>query len=253
EFDKAKESFLLVLEASEVNNNFFEASIAACNIGKIDYHTFNFDLAKINTQNGIDLLNKTMEEKLSSDKLKSNQLFLAEYYRLYAEALLWNFEVDEAQVYLDKSDKIYSSMETRDRYYVRWLYTSSFVEILKGNYKYCIDNYSTIFNLTKNQYDKAQIEFLYSLSLLIDLIKTKKDDVSDTLNKNINSAINRNNSIKAFIEKEEAQIILDLFNNYKNNSSVEFIQRSHDNKFIENWSNYVLKFIKRILTNEKLI
>ena len=253
EFDKAKESFLLVLEASEVNNNFFEASIAACNIGKIDYHTFNFDLAKINTQNGIDLLNKTMEEKLSSDKLKSNQLFLAEYYRLYAEALLWNFEVDEAQVYLDKSDKIYSSMETRDRYYVRWLYTSSFVEILKGNYKYCIDNYSTIFNLTKNQYDKAQIEFLYSLSLLIDLIKTKKDDVSDTLNKNINSAINRNNSIKAFIEKEEAQIILDLFNNYKNNSSVEFIQRSHDNKFIENWANYVLKFIKRILTNEKLI
>ena len=107
--------------------------------------------------------------------------------------------------------------------------------------------------MTKNQYDKAQIEFLYSLSLLIDLIKTKKDDVSDTLNKNINSAINRNNSIKAFIEKEEAQIILDFFNNYKNNSSVEFIQRSHDNKFIENWSNYVLKFIKRILTNEKLI
>jgi len=253
DFDKAKESFFVALEESMVNNNFFEASIAAVNLGKIDYHTLNFDLAKTNTQNGINLLIKTMEENINSDKLKSNQLFLAEYYRLYAEALLWNFEVDEAQLYLDKSNEIYSSMEIRDRYYVRWLYTSSFLQILKGNYKYCIDNYSSTFKLTKNQYDKAQIEFLYSLSLLIDLMKTKKGDVADILNTNINLAITRYNDIKAFIEKEEAQIILDLFNDYQNNNSIGFIKRTFDNRFITDWSNYVLKFIEKILINEKVV
>jgi len=229
-------------KANEITNieyplDLYEKSIAVVNIGKIDYHYLNWNAALNNSNKAIELLTKCRDiNKKDINKYIELELFIAEYNRLAAEAIIWNLQIQEAYDYLDIANNIYLNYQIRDRYYIRYKYTAGFCKIMSNEE----DNINTgiqILNDAKrfanSRYDKSQIFFYLAIGYYF---KEENDNARISLQSAISFAI----EIDARIEHCEMITLKNLLNNQN-----EILPYSN-NKDIKNWCEHVKKiFMQR--------
>ena len=132
-FNLAKEHFERALQYDGAEEDEYDKSISAVNLGKIAYHELNWEQAAKWNEMALSLL-RTAYEKTDNEDLRINiELFIAEYHRLIAECVIWNLNVSDAEVHLLETEEIYRRIISRDRYYVRFIYTSALVKIFGGD------------------------------------------------------------------------------------------------------------------------
>lgn len=229
DFDKAREYFLLA-EKTAINVSDYERSIAVVNLGKIAYHQLDWKLAKEYSEKAIQILQHEYEGCISDDLADLLRLFIAEYHRLYAEAVIWQGDVKSAKEHLIEAEKLYLVNKVRDRYYVRYLYTSILVDIIG---KRSIDNqrFNEVHLLASSKYDKSQILFYEGLFFYLcgDIVRSKEI---------LRKALLYAKEISALLEIGEISTLLNLCG-----ESIELI---YQNDHIQNWCVYTKKFIEGI-------
>lgn len=233
DFDVAKEHFEISLEYSTENNE-YNKSISAVNLGKIAYHELDWDLAHMWNDKALGLLHCAYNKTDSEDMKINIELFIAEYHRLIAECLIWKFNIAEAEEHLKITRGIYAKISSRDRYYVRYIYTSAFAKIFDNNPNECIALCNQACELATSLYDWSQIMFYRGLALL----KLKKcEDAVKCLRIGAQNA----EQIGAWLELEE--ILLALNENGNNVHSERFFE----NSYIHKWSDYAYEAIKKVV------
>ena len=131
------------------------------------------------------------------------------------------------------AEEIYNQISTRDRYYIRFLYTSAFSHLLTGDYKSTYDECCILLKQATSKYDKSQILFYQSIAAL--KLKESKEAISCS-KKAYNLAI----SIEAWLESEEIAAVASLAGNTE-------IKHQHlTNPFINKWIGYAQDFINKI-------
>lgn len=233
DFDKALFHFKCAEEMTvgEKLEALYEKSIAIVNMGKIDYHLFEWEKSKKHTLDACKKLEQCKKIVKDVDKIIELNLFIAEYNRLVAESCLWNNEVEEAEKYLSESNKIYSSNQTRDRYYIRYHYTDAFLKIVKREPEKSIEPLTKLLEQAKSDYDKSQI--LYYLIIGHYLLENKPNIEIEKL---LMLAAKYAENIDAKIEYYQVLSLKNLIFNDK--TSIDF----DDNEIIKNWCNYTVSF-----------
>lgn len=229
DFDKAKDYFLLA-ESTAVHSSDYERSIAVVNLGKIAYHQLDWELAKEYSEKAIKILRREYDNCELDDDVNSLRLFVAEYHRLFAEAVIWHGDVELAKKHLSEAAKLYSINKARDRYYVRYLYTGILVDII-GKRNIDLRRIDEVKSLAASKYDKSQILYYEGLYFYL------KDDVVGSKEK-LREALVYTEDINASLEVGEITMLLDLCG--------EHIKTNNNNRYIEKWCKYVKNFIEEL-------
>ncbi|MBU7006861.1 toll/interleukin-1 receptor domain-containing protein [Phosphitispora fastidiosa] len=254
-FQEARDSFEKSIQLAESSGDLYEASAGYMNIAKLNYHMLDFEDAYMNNNKGIALLTELLESKLKSNagECTSLKLFLAEYHRLAAETYQWNEKIKEALIHLEIAGNIYKETKVRDRYYVRWLYTSAFQQILSGDYHSIRNDFHYITGLIKNEYDRSRAFFTASFAKLLEFGHTGNGRVLSDAGLYAKEAIKRAKSINAVIEEQEAQVLYNII--AKKSGEKANYELPHGSKqYIKDWviyvNNYISKFLRRVLKHE---
>ncbi len=229
DFDKALMHFECAeqITVGESIESLYEKSIAIVNIGKIDYHLFDWNKSIRHTLEACDKLEQCKKLVNDMDKLIELDLFIAEYNRLAAEACIWNKQIEDADKYLSESNRIYSIYQIRDRYYIRYHYTNAFLKIVKGEPEKSVEILTKLLEQAKSDYDKSQI--LYYLVIAYYLMGDKPYNEIETL---LMLAATYANDIDAKIEYYQVQVLKKLV--FNDNIHITF----DDNEVIRKWCRY---------------
>lgn len=227
DFDNAAKWFARAAnEAKDLSD--YEHSIGSINYGKIEYHILNFEKALELGESALNYLKKDYENANSDDVKKARLLFIAEYHRLIAESVLWQPNLTLAKMHLDEAEKIYESEPTRDRYYVRYRYSTMLYNVLSGDAHHAIDMSEQAWEEVQSDYDKTQILYYkafayYCIGLEDNCIETCKKALKIAKELNIPMEIAEIETLKCLCESGAI--------------------KKHDDDVIANWCNHVGKVI----------
>lgn len=231
DFDKALIHFKCAeqITVGEKLESLYEKSIAIVNMGKIDYHLFDWNKSIKHTLDACEKLEQCKKIVNDVDKLIELDLFIAEYNRLAAEACIWNKQIEDAEKYLSESNNIYSIYQIRDRYYIRYHYTDAFLKIIKGEPEKSVEPLTKLLDQAKSVYDKSQI--LYYLVISHYLMGDKPNNEIETL---LMLAATYAKDIDAKIEYYQVLALRSLV--FNDNKQISF----NDNEVIRNWCSYTV-------------
>ncbi|MCU6770152.1 ATP-dependent transcriptional regulator [uncultured Bacteroides sp.] len=193
----AREAFENTAKLGKSSNNSYQVSLGYANLAKIEYHQLNFEKGYEYNHLAFESLSRSLDEldKTKGDKTISIRLFMAEYKRLAAETYIWGYEFSKAKECLDYIENVYSQIKIRDRYYVRYLYTSAL-------YNICISDLDLATMLLdkatmhcRNSYDMATVFYYKSIIMLandflcckgkIDVLINESEKLFSKINANI--------------------------------------------------------------------
>jgi tetratricopeptide (TPR) repeat protein len=244
DFTESEECFKKAFELGAEQETFYDQSISLINLGKISYHRLDWDESYKWTEMGIEYLQKELdraEEQHNSDYIITLKLFLAEYHRLYAESLIWASEKERAEKELEFAKNMYELLNTRDRYYIRFYYTSTFCRLLSKSFDEVSQECDLIFEHTTSNYDKSQVLFYKGIALA-GLNNTPK------LKKCVEAAREYAQKIGAWLEFEE---ITYLGNRVFGEGSYPHCSAYMNNTHIRKWIPYVAHFLDKILSEQR--
>lgn len=236
DFAKSKDFFEKAYNCN--SNSDYDQSISLINLGKIAYHELDWGEADKWNKQAVNKLLHELERADNDDSRSSLTLFLAEYHRLTAECLIWNSQLEDVNRELDIAEKLYNTVTSRDRYYVRYLYTSLFRNILKGDFQNAFDDCDVLFEQATSAYDKSQILFYKSISAM-------KLHENEELKKSIVDAYNYASSIGAWLELEEIVALANYGGVQIEN--VTHCKEYQSNDYIRKWIGHVNSFFDTIL------
>ena len=104
-------------------------SLANLMKGKIAFQRLDWESSYLEIENSIKMLQKAIPLLSSDDDKINHEMFIAEYARVFADSAIWHKDYELAKNYLDKASEIYTRLKVKDRYYVRYIYTTIFLEI----------------------------------------------------------------------------------------------------------------------------
>lgn len=239
DFAESNKHFNLAFHLGEGQESFYDQSISLVNLGKNSYHQLNWEESYKWTEKAILYLTKEFKlanENKDSDYSTTLELFIAEYHRLYAESLIWDYQIERTKEELSLAEEIYSRVVTRDRYYPRFLYTTAFSHLLSGDYQKVLDECNDILPIMTSTYDKSQVLFYKGIALLI---MNDFENLRDAIDEAAGYAL----KIGAWLEYEEIVLL----------ERLAFVETYHDhcaqynnNENIRNWLIHVKDFIEQI-------
>lgn len=238
DFEQAKEQFLLAYDISKEANEYYYQSTALINLGKIAYHELDWSLAAEYNENGIYYLEKELLATCDNNYKTTLLLFLAEYHRLIAECLIWSGDLSQVDSELESAEKIYQQVQSRDRYYIRYLYTTEFRNLLAGRFLDVYENCDLLLQQATSSYDKSQILFYKSIAALK---LRKNDEVIEYTEKAYNYA----KDIGAWLEVEEIISV----NSMADSDIRDLLDHSNcfqTNTAIQKWLSHAKEFIKKL-------
>lgn len=234
------------IEDARRANNKYEESLANLTLSKV--HCRMLDKAKCYAaaDNAVRLLEERVREEEEEGTQMGDHLFLAEDYRVYADACIWHMDLPKAKDCLTKAGAIYARYNQHDRYYTRFLYTSLFYEIVSKGEVTRIEELIRECNLalqeTKDKYDTAQTNFLTSLYYLT----YSKGDASLLAKAEVpcSEAIELDKKLFVNLELLEAETLYNLI------CETQGISRKYDerfNEFTDKWIEHVEQFIRNLI------
>lgn len=226
------------LELAEQTDKNYDNAATIANLAKVAYHELNWDLADARNKEAVKLLEQELNDAGNEDDRSSIELFLAEFNRLSSEAVIWNFKVDEADKYLQNAERIYANNSWRDRYYLRFLYTSALLDIFHGKFDEAEKTCKKIIGQAQSVYDKSQIEYYWAMALFL------QGKYTEALT-HAHHGYRHANKIKSWLEREEL-LTLGLVISNKTNIIANTLFQSHSDKYYSNknirlWVDYLEK------------
>lgn len=237
EFDLAKLHFERALNYEKAIKNEYDKSISAVNLGKIAYHELDWVQASKWNERALYLLESAYKKTDNEDMQINIELFIAEYHRLIAECLIWNMDVLGAEKHLEETKEIYSKIVSRDRYYVRFIYTSAVVKIFGGDVEKGIWLCENALEIATSLYDQSQILFYKGIAFL------KKGEDRQAYECAVNG-MNKAERIGAWLEMEEIALVKSLA---EKDSIIHHTEHYNSNEYIQKWSLYAQKIIEKVI------
>ena len=245
EFDKIIEIGPITIEDAGKANNAYEESLAYLTLSKVYCRMLDKEKCYEAADNAVRILDKKVKEEEEDGTQIGDHLFLAEDYRVYADACIWHLDLAKAKENLTKAEAIYVRYNQHDRYYTRFLYTSLFYEIVaKGKQERIeelIEECKRALEENKDKYDAGQISFLTSLYYLtyskgdVSLLAKAESPCSEAIELDKNLFVN--------LELLEAETL------YNHICEAQDISRKYNdryNEFTDKWIEYVEKFIRQL-------
>jgi tetratricopeptide (TPR) repeat protein len=236
-FDLAKDHFERALNYDKAVEDEYDKSISAVNLGKIAYHELDWDQASKWNERALSLLEMAYKKTDNEDLQINIELFIAEYHRLIAECLIWNMDVSKAEKHLEETEKIYRKIASRDRYYVRFIYTSALVKIFGGDTGKGISLCDDALEIATSLYDQSQIMFYKALALL-------KIGENSEAYECAASGMDKAEQIGAWLEMEEIALVKSLA---EKESVINHTEHYFSNEYIQKWSLYALETIEKVI------
>lgn len=236
EFEKSKENFLLAFKIAEGTEEYYNQSISFINLGKIAYHELDWKEANAWNEKAILYLEKELESSTDIDYKIQIELFIAEYHRLSAECLIWKMDLAHADEELMKVKNIYDRIQTRDRYFVRYLYTNAFRDVLAGKFGDVYEDCELLLQQATSLYDKSQILFYRGIAAF-------KLGLSADCNECVNAAYKYTKSIGAWLELEEIVLLSSFIDNC--DAKLAHSEMYSTNDTAKNWIRYVSSFMRK--------
>ncbi|MBQ3589290.1 MAG: toll/interleukin-1 receptor domain-containing protein [Clostridia bacterium] len=251
-FDSALESFQNCIDilADSIDGDRdnsdaeFELSLAYLIISKINMHMLDFDACNMHSRKSIKILNRKIDEMPDGDKRISNELFLAEEYRVWANAYIWQREFDLAEMNLKNCEDIYRKYNnSTDRYFIRFRYTSLLLKIMDKQFDGVVAQLEALKNGAKSNYDKATIN--YYIALCVYMSKESDAQMLSLGQQCAQRAVDIFDDIDSYLERAEANLInkklCELVGKRFMNVSDE-----NDNHYVKAWVEYIDKFIEEV-------
>lgn len=227
-------AFEATCKYGELANDSYQISLGYANLAKIYYHQVDFNLGYRFNKLAFDFLecslNKHDELYISRTSI---QLFMAEYKRLAAECYIWGGEYDKAKECFCYIEDVYNKIPLRDRYFVRYLYSSALYSICVGDTLRALEMLKEAEPLCRNGYDKAIIFYYEAIILFI------YGDSFGEIKNRINMAKELFISINSKIEMTEVCMLEAMM------SRREITYVSYDSSN-EMWFLYVFNFFKKL-------
>ncbi len=243
-FDDALESFDNCIAAaeeagedhSENSDMEFELSLAYLIKSKINMHLLDFSGSNKNGKKAIKILSRKIEEMPESDKKTSNILFLAEDYRVCADAYIWQKEYALAQERLKMCQEIYQAHNgSIDRYFIRYKYTSLLLRIMQRDTEGVIRELSEILEKeATSHYDKGRIHYYVALCVYLNY---REDEQLVQLGfESAKKGVEIYDSIDSLLEKAECNLLAQKLSEL---AGARYISDDDDNEYIDNWIEYI--------------
>lgn len=239
DFKNAQMHFKLAYQKGKDAAAYYDESGAMANLAKIAYHLLDWKSANEWNKKAITCLQKELSITEDEDYKITLTLFLAEYYRLSAECLIWEGDLNRANKELNEAGKLYTKIQSRDRYYIRYLYTKAFRNILAGDYEEVFEECGLLMEKATSSYDKARILFYRSISAFM---LGRIEDCRE----NAVVAYEYAKKIGARLEMEEIIGLISLTDSHPLLSEYFQSYSADENETIQKWVRYSTSFIKNI-------
>lgn len=243
-FDDALESFdNCIAAAEEADENCsensdmeFELSLAYLIKSKINMHLLDFLGSNKNGKKAIKILSRKIDEMPECDKRTSNILFLAEDYRVCADAYIWQQEYELAQERLKACQDIYQANNgSIDRYFIRYKYTSLLLRIMQGDADGVIQDLTQILEKeATSSYDKGRIH--YYIALCAYLNHRNDESILKLGFESAKRGVEIYDGIDSYLEKAECNLLAQKLSCIV---GARYISDDDDNKYIDSWIEYI--------------
>lgn len=227
------------IEDARLSHSPYEESLAYLTLSKVYCRQLRKQECFEAAEKAIAILQAKVEEETDEFGTQiGDHLFLAEDYRVYADALIWHGELDKAKEMLDKAYAIYALYNNQhDRYYQRVLYTTLFYEIAaKGSPKRIASlakEDDALIVASGDGYDLGQLRFLLALSFYL------RGDL-ESMKPPLNEALEKAASLSVPVERLEAETLAFLAAEEKGEEPVAV---GRHNEYTDVWIDYVKNYI----------
>ena len=213
-FGQMEEVAPAAIADARASNNAFEESLDYLTMSKVYCRELKKKESFEAAEEAVRILSEQIEaETDESNTQMGDHLFLAEDYRVYADAAIWHGEYDLAANLLGKAQAIYTLYHTVDRYYPRFLYTSLFLEIARHGETKRIEELRTklekVLSSSKDKYDKAQFLFLDALYYFLE--GKNNPESLQKVEPRLKQAIAFDKDISVPLEALEAKCLMNLY------------------------------------------
>ena len=251
EFDDAMDSFDKSIEFVErvIDDDLtppngdpeFELGMAYLIKGKIYLHMLEFGNANRSIKKAIKVLQRKIDEMPNNDKRISNILFLAEDFRVFADAYIWQGEYSLAEECLAECEAIYDMNNSCiDRYYIRYKYTRLFLRIMRGDSAGVREDLEKMLaEEAVSSFDKGQVNFYLALNAYMNCRQSKEDIEAGI--KWARTGADAYDGIDAYMEMAECTLVNHLLCTA---AGISYREEREDNEFIEIWIEYISKLIQ---------
>ena len=214
----------------------FELSLAHLIKGKIYLAMLDFTSANKNCKKAIKILSRKIDEMPESDKKTSNILFLAEDYRVFADAYIWQKAYDDAQEMLQQCEDIYQANNgSVDRYYIRYKYTSLLLRIMQRDAEGVVEDLSEMLKReATSAYDKGRLH--HYIALCVYLNERENPEMLKIGFEAAKKGVDVFDSIDAYLEKAECNM---LALKLAPLAGAKYRSDDDDNEYIDAWIEYV--------------
>ena len=218
----------------------YEESLANLTLSKVYCRELNKEESYRYAEEAVRLLKQRVDEQMDEGTQVGDHLFLAEDYRVYADACIWHLDLEKAKENLNEAGSIYTLYNKGDRYSSRYLYTSLFYSIVNKDDE---DHIQELMETTlravgesKDEYDMGQVKFLIGLYYYL------KGDLSLAL-ENAEEAVRMDTKLNIPLERLEAETLVNFILKKMNQ---EEKYHSTYNEYTDKWIEYVKSFISKI-------
>ena len=244
-FDRIVQIGPITIKDSKEANELYEESLANLTLSKVLCRELNKEESYAYADEAVRLLEQRVEEQMEEGTQAGDHLFLAEDYRVYADACIWHLDLQKAKENLNKAGAIYTLYNKGDRYFTRFLYTSLFYEIVSKGDKDSIlelmENAMKSVDENKDEYDRGQTHFLIALYYFVN---NKKDGSYLNLAlENAKKAVEIDDKLKIYLEALEAKC---LYNLILQEMGQPKLYDDRYNEYTDKWIEYVKSFILKI-------
>ena len=234
DFKKSKDHFELARDVAERSGIYYDLSTAEANLAKIAYHELDWTSAGMWNEKAITDLERELAAATDEDYRISLELFVAEYHRLSAECLIWNYDLEHVDEHLARAEEIYGRVQSRDRYYVRFLYTREFRDVLAGKFEDVCEDCELLIHQATSSYDKSQFYFYRGIAALK---LGRREECLECAK----AAYGLARSIGAWLEMEEAVALAG-----EAAVGLEHSEHFASSVTIQNWVRHAVSFIESI-------
>ena len=244
-FDRIVEIGPITIKDSKEAKELYEESLANLTLSKVLCRELKKEESYACADEAARLLEQRVQEQMEEGTQAEDHLFLAEDYRVYADACIWHLDLEKAKENLNKAGAIYTLYNKGDRYFTRFLYTSLFYEIVsKGeeeNIMELMEDAMKSVDENKDNYDRGQTYFLIALYYFIN---NKKDNsYLDLALENAKKAVEIDDKLKIYLEALEAKC---LYNLILQEMGQNKLYSDRYNEYTDKWIEYVESFILKI-------
>jgi lysyl-tRNA synthetase class I len=179
-----------------------------------------------------------------SDKKTSNILFLAEDYRVFADAYIWQKEYDDAQEMLQQCADIYQANNgSVDRYFIRYKYTSLLLRIVQKDGEGIVEDLTDMLKReATSAYDKGRLQ--HYIALCVYLNERDNPEMVKIGFEAAKKGVDIFDSIDALLEKAECNL---LALKLAPLAEAKYRSDDDDNAYIDAWIEYVDEFLREVL------